>query len=148
MHGFLRGAPSVGLICLKLTILEPPEVTEKNFQKKRRLKYGFRYGPLVRMISTMSIQDLAGLRFGSPQVQIQRKLRRSLIFHFFQNINFIAKPCGKFGTDMFNGNFSRVPRRDHRRGMAHLLTDRGGMDPSKFPPPIAAPSEGMQTGLL
>jgi len=84
------------------------------------------------MISMMSMQDLAGLRCDSRPFQVQKKLRRSLVFHFFQNVNFFDKPHGKFGTDLFNGNLSRVPRRHRKRGLAHLLADHSGIDTSKY----------------
>jgi hypothetical protein len=56
-----------------------------------------------------------GVGFDSHRpLQILKDLGRCLSFHYFQNVNFVAKPNGKFSAYLFEGNFPSIKCR-HRR---------------------------------
>jgi hypothetical protein len=81
-------------------------------------------------------------------LQILKGLRDSLIFHIFQNYNFIANLGGKCSLNLLKWNFSGVSRGHRGRAMPHLLTLDCGVETGKFPLAIAPVTERMQSGLL
>ena len=77
---------------------------------------------------------------------IQKKLRKSLIFHFFQNINLVSILSGKCCSDLINGNFASVSCCHHSGRVPHLLTKDSWIYSSEFPPPVTTVTECVHTG--
>jgi len=88
----------------------------------------------AHLSSWLIIQQLSNVAYGP------------VIFHIFQNINFVAIPDGKCSPDLCEGNLSGVSSRHRSGAVTHLLAKHGGIDSGEFPSSIAAMTKGVHSG--